>query len=224
MWRICVRLLGAAALAAVALLGSVGLASAHEHRDVGDYTLVVGFLQEPTIEGEPNGLSLTVTQHAAAGAATPAASPAAGAEGDDDAVAGAPVTGLANTLKAEVTFGSQTMPLTLEPVFGKDGAYQATFIPTAVGTYSFHIFGTINGTNVDEKFTSGPDTFDDVAARATMEFPAAGAATDNAAAQAKDDASSAKTLAIVGIVIGALGVIAGGAGLGMALSRGKRAS
>ena len=40
------------------------------------------------------------------------------------------------------------------------------------------------------------------------------------ATQAKDDASTAKTLGIIGIVVGALGLVAGGAGLAMA--RGKR--
>ena len=47
-------------LAAGALLACAGLASAHEHRDVGNYTLVVGFLDEPAIANEPNGLSLRV--------------------------------------------------------------------------------------------------------------------------------------------------------------------
>src|SRR6476469_3380565 len=111
----------AAVLAAGALLASAGLASAHEHRDVGNYTLVVGFLNEPAIANEPNGLSLRVETQAAAGAATPTASPAAG---DDDAFTGAPVEGLADTLQAEVKFGSQTQKLDLEPAFGQPGAYE----------------------------------------------------------------------------------------------------
>jgi hypothetical protein len=209
----------AAVLAAGALLASSGLASAHEHRDVGNYTLVVGFLTEPAIANEPNGLSLRVETKAAADAATPSASPAAG---DDDALTGAPVDGLADTLQAEVTFGSQTQQLDLEPAFGQPGAYEAHFIPTAEGAYSFHIFGTIDGANVDETFTSGPDTFDEVAARSTMNFPPDTASGSDSAAvkQAKDDASTARTLAIVGIVLGALGLVA--AGGVTALGRGKR--
>ncbi len=210
----------AAVLAAGALLACAGLASAHEHRDVGNYTLVVGFLNEPAIANEPNGLSLRVETKAAADAATPSASPAAG--DDDDALTGDPVEGLANTLQAEVKFGSQTQQLTLEPSFGQPGAYEAHFIPTAEGAYSFHIFGTIEGANVDETFTSGPDTFDEVAARSTMNFPPDTASGSDSAAvkQAKDDASSAKTLAIVGIALGALGLVA--AGGVTALGRGKR--
>ena len=217
-WRVAL----AAVLAAGALLLGVGLASAHEHRDVGNYTLVVGFLNEPAIANEPNGLSLRVETRAAADAATPSASPAAG--DDDDAATGAPVAGLANTLQAEVKFGSQTQQLDLEPAFGQPGAYEAHFIPTAEGAYSFHIFGTIEGATVDETFTSGPDTFDEVAARSTMNFPpdTANGADSAAVKAAKDDAKSAKTLAIVGIALGALGLVA--AGGVTALGRGKRSS
>jgi hypothetical protein len=64
------------------------------------------------------------------------------------------------------------MTLTLEPT-GTPGSYTAAVIPTAAGDYSFHIFGTINGDQVDETFTSGPNTFDTVTDAATLQFPKA---------------------------------------------------
>jgi hypothetical protein len=156
-------LAGAIATAAAALLVvspiSVG---AHEHREIGEYTLVVGFINEPAVSGELNGLSLTV--HQASTSATPVA------EGEDE---GTPVEGLESTLQAEVILGDQKMPLTLSTVWKTPGAYESWFIPTAPGDYSFHIWGTINGTQIDETFTAGPDTFSTVTDRSTIEFPKA---------------------------------------------------
>ncbi len=158
-------LAGALATAAAALLVvspiSVG---AHEHREIGEYTLVVGFINEPAVSGELNGLSLTVHQASASDtAATPTAS-------EDE---GTPVEGLESTLQAEVILGDQKMPLTLGTVWKTPGAYESWFIPTAPGDYSFHIWGTINGTQIDETFTAGPDTFSTVIDRSTLEFPKA---------------------------------------------------
>jgi len=217
------RLVAGVTLAAVALFALAGIASAHEHRSVADgqYEMVVGFLNEPTIQGQLNGLSLTVTQPPAERAATPTPS----AEEDEDALDGEPVTGLESTLHAEVKFADQTMTLDLEPGL-EPGRYQALFIPSAAGAYTFHIFGEINGSQVDESFVSGPDTFDDVQASDSMLFPAAnsGAGASSAAADAQDSADSAKTLAIIGIVIGALGLVAGVAGVAMAMQSRKPAA
>ena len=70
------------ALLAIAALGllSTQSAFAHERRSVDKYSLVVGFNDEPALQGEPNGMQLTVT--------VPAES-------------NRPVEGLADTLKAK---------------------------------------------------------------------------------------------------------------------------
>ncbi|MGB3328779.1 MAG: FixH family protein [Thermomicrobiales bacterium] len=147
------RLLTVAAL--IALMGSIMLpfgVSAHEHRTVAtDYDFVVGFLSEPAIEGELNGVSLEVTK------------------GDK------PVTGLDATLKVEVSVGGQKKEFTLSPVWKEDGHYQAVFIPTKPGDYTFHFTGTVEGKTIDETFTSSPDGFDSVAPRSDYEFPATSA-------------------------------------------------
>lgn len=137
-------------LIALALAATTLTASAHEHRNVGAYAFVVGFVNEPTIQGDTNGLSLTVTST------------------KDNK----PVEGLADTLKAQVIYQKEKKDLTLIPVYNQPGAYQSVFIPTQAGDYTFHITGTINGQQVDESFTSGPDTFDSVAPRTDYEFPA----------------------------------------------------
>src|SRR3954447_15395032 len=156
------------ASAGLMLAGSVLGVAAHEHREVGNYEFVVGFISEPAISEELNGLSLRVTQAQAPDAvATPV--------GDDATPAAEPVQvgveGLESTLQAEVIYGDQKMTLTLSPAWKDPGAYQSWFIPMQPGDYSFHIWGEINGQQVDETFTSSPDGFDSVQDRSTLQFP-----------------------------------------------------
>jgi hypothetical protein len=140
---------------------------------------------------------------------------------------------LGDTLDVEVTFGDETEPFTLEPFFelgefGTPGDYRAFLIPTEPGQYSFHLSGTIDGEEVDETFTSGPGTFDDVenpqAAQFPVEQPSTGELAERvdrevprltgsieeaqaAANEAADDASSANTLGLIGIIVGAVGLV-----------------
>jgi hypothetical protein len=168
--------IAAFALAAIALAQPLA-GSAHDHRDVGDYTFVVGFINEPAIQGDTNGITLTVTK------------------GD------APVTGLADTLKAQAIFGDQTRDFDLVPAWNEDGTYEAVFIPTQPGDYTFRFFGTIDGVDVDESFTSSPEGFDSVAARADLEFPAEDAGS-------RDTNSVAMPLAVGGATVLILGAVA----------------
>ena len=190
------RTVTAVAIALLPLLLLAGGASAHEHRTIGGYQLAVGFLNEPPIVDEPNGLSLTVTQGQGSSAQ--------------------PVEGLANSLNAEVKAQGQTMALPLQPSTAKPGQYVGNFIPTAEGTYTFHIFGTLNGQTVDETFTSGPNSFDDVSSRAALSFPVktgTAATIGQAVTGAQHGADTARLLGIAGLVVGALGLAAGGAAL-----------
>lgn len=148
---------GISALALVAMLVVMPLiTNAHEHRNVVDdqYELTVGFLEEPAFVGEKNGLSLRVV---------------AVGEGDETE----PVVGLQETLQAEVIFGDQSMPLELSPVFNDLGHYRSVFFPTAEGDYTFHVWGEIDGNEIDETFTSSPEGFDSIKSREPLEFPKA---------------------------------------------------
>jgi hypothetical protein len=147
--------LAVAVVAAVALMAPPAVA--HEHRDLGrGYSAVVGWLNEPAFEGYVNAVQL-ILEH-----------------GDHESAE--PVEGA--ELEVVVIFGDQdgettTDPLPLEPAFGAPGEYHASVIPTRSGTYTFHVTGTIQGdVEMDELFTSGEDTFGDIEASSTFEFPA----------------------------------------------------
>jgi len=180
-------------LALVLAVAGTGVAMAHESRAVGKYKFVVGFLNEPALLNEPNSLDFRVIV-------------------SDTAKA---VEGLDKTVKAEVIYGGSTMPLALSARFGQPGAYNAFFIPTKAGTYIFHFTGQIEGTNIDEKFESGPGRFNDVTDTSSMQFPVKVPAPADMAAllkSAQDTASFAQTMAYIGIGIGVLGLMVGGLG------------
>jgi hypothetical protein len=201
--RLGTRTLISTVVALMFLLLAAGVASAHEKRAAGDDTIFVGFASEPAVVEQPNAVDLLVRK------------------GDSEDAQ--PVTGLADSLKADVKFGNQTTTLSFEESDENPGEYLASFIPTAEGPYTFRIYGTINGANVDESFTSGPDTFSAVESSTSLQFPSkvppVGSVADTASA-AHDTASSARTLGIIGIIVGLLGLAAGIAGMMMA--RGSR--
>lgn len=196
-----------------------GPASAHEERKVGNYMFHVGFGDEPAFAGAKNSVQLEL----------------------HDAKTDQPVADIGDTLKVDVTQGAggatddtQKLSMGMEPAFGSPGEYRAFFIPTAPGSYTFHFTGTIKGQKVDEKFTSGPQTFSDANDPAEVQFPVkdpsgaqlstrldrevprlsdALAASQSRAAKAEDAAGQARTIAIVGVVVGVLGLAAAGYGL-----------
>jgi hypothetical protein len=68
-----------------------------------------------------------------------------------------PITGLENSLKVEISAGDKNMTSDLEPAFGELGSYESkTFYPTIETTYSYRVFGDINGTNFDQTFACNP--------------------------------------------------------------------
>lgn len=182
----------------VVLIGILfpSIALAHEKRTVGKYTFVVGFLNEPAIQNQPNGLDLTITD-----------------------ATGAPVEGAETTLKVAIGFGgSATKDLPLRARFGLKGKYTADVIPTKPGTYSFVFTGTLNGDPVNETFESGPSTFDDVDSPATLQFPAVAdnAAPASASQSVMDSATQRATiLGAAGLAVGLVGVVLAVVALGM---------
>jgi len=180
--------------AVLATLAGTGSVAAHEERDVGDYTLEVGFLNEPVYSGEESGLELLVSQ------------------------GGQPVEGLEDSLQAQVTYGDQTRDLEISPKFDEPGAYQSVFFPTAAGQYSFRISGDIEGQAVEETFTSGPDTFGDVQDVSSGQFPVQYPATADVVRDAEAGANAA-TMATVALVVGGIGLVAGLVALGLAVAR-----
>jgi len=179
------------------MLGALSV-RAHEHREVanGQYAITIGFITEPAFVNEQNGLYLRVDNLSAAAAAT---APAEEGEHAD----GTGVIGLQETLQAEVIFGDQRMPLALTPGT-EPGVYESVFFPTAVGDYTYHLAGTIEGTAIDEAFTSSPEGFDSVQGIEEYQFP-----KPSAGVSAGDEAVD---LGFPGVV-GGLGLLIGAGGL-----------
>jgi hypothetical protein len=210
------RLLAAALIASALAALAAPPASAHERRGLGDLEMVVGFGIEPAYAGQPNSVQVRLTHD------------------------GEPVVDLGDTLDVEVSFDEETMALELEPffavgAFGDPGDYRAWFIPTRPGRYTFHVFGTVDGEDVDETFTSGPNTFGDVNDPADLSFPAQDPTTGELADlierleprlsggiedasgdaelalaeanRAADDVAGARTFGVIGIGVGALGLV-----------------
>lgn len=180
--------------ALLTILVGTGAVAGHESREVGEYTFVVGFLNEPVYSGDKSGLDLRVSRD------------------------GAPVEGLADGLSATVTFGLQSRDLEISAVFGEPGAYRSVFFPTAAGPYTFRITGTIEGTAVDESFTSGPDTFSEVRDVTAGQFPVAFPATADIVRDAEAGAGAATT-AIVGMFLGGAALVTALVALGLGLAR-----
>jgi hypothetical protein len=59
-----------------------------------------------------------------------------------------PIEGLA--LKTDVSAGGKNITLDLEPAFRDPGHYEAVFYPTIPTTYSYTVYGDINGTTFRE--------------------------------------------------------------------------
>jgi hypothetical protein len=150
-------------VAVVATLGVVvcgmaaGPAYAHENRRVGPWNLAVGWADEPAFAGQLNDVEVFLH------------------DANDK-----PVVDLGDTLKVEIIFGTDTThpsdTFIFKPAFevgefGTPGDYRARVVPTRPGTYTFHLTGSIKGTKVDERFTSGEKTFDSPAEIKDVMFP-----------------------------------------------------
>ncbi|GHO80351.1 hypothetical protein KSD_81220 [Ktedonobacter sp. SOSP1-85] len=201
--RLIISSLGVLAALLLALI-PLSSASAHEVRHVGNYTFIVGFLNEPAYANTQNAISLTLCNGKTCQIAG----------GGDDGPVSNPLNDADKSLKAEVsTGGSAPLALTLTPVDGAPGKYTADFIPTKTGDYTFHFTGTLNGQKIDEKFTSGPNTFSEVEHIAS--YPAS---QDTTSQQGNNDLQAqiqgAKN---TGVLVGSLGALIGIIGLGTAV-------
>lgn len=193
------RILFALLVGAVALTVAAPAAYAHETRTVAGYEFVVGFIGEPVFAGQKSGLELMVSRN------------------------NQPVERLEQTLKAEVIYRDRRMELPLTPRFGERGWYQSVFFPTAAGPYTFHIFGTVQATQVDETFTSSPEGFDEVKEATSGQFPVQFPPTAELVADARRGAEASRQLPIA-LGLGAGGAILGLLALGIALAGRRRAT
>jgi hypothetical protein len=169
-------------LIAAVLLGSALVivpvaAWAHEEVESGNYVLEIGWVNEPVIVGEQNGLDLFV------------------APKDD------PEAGIADltTLQFTVEYGSANQNYGLVPDDEAPGHYTAAFIPTREGQYTFHLTGTIQEEAVDVSVEP-----EEVVAAGEMEFPEP-AASSGASTQTLAIAGVA--LGLFGVGLGAYSLL-----------------
>lgn len=213
--------LRAAGVAVALVLLAAAPALAHTEKDAGPYKLLFGWRAEPAYTGSLNAVQLFV--HDAKGTAI-----------DDLGAKGLTVvvtTGTGATAKS-------SSPMTLNSGFDSDsglgthGEFDAPLLPTAAGTYTFHITGDINGTAVDVSASSSDTTFANVTDPTDIAFPVQAqtipqlssaittlqtrlASAQTSADNAKSSASSSKTVAIIAIIVAVvLGLVALVAGRG----------
>ena len=124
-------------LMTVGALLCVGLASAqaHENRQVGDYTLTVGFRVEPAFEDVVNAIDIFVDRTS---------------DGKDISVRDGDVVTLSVEVQLRETdeYASETLAAALlqespHQDFAADNRYNAWFKPTHDGAYAFHVVGVI---------------------------------------------------------------------------------
>jgi hypothetical protein len=222
---------------AVALLGVALQGSAHE-RDtfkIGDkyYVFTVGSLNEPFVVDNISGVDLRVAQVSGPGAGK-----------------GTPVTGLEHTLKVELSAGDKKQTLSFDPSDEAPGSYAANFIPTVQTTYTYRIFGTVNGAPVDLTFAcvtgevsetakdNSPMKVSDTVARVAkvgafacpaprknMGFPEPSLSSYELNQNTQNLAASAQAAekhAATAQLLGVAGIVSGILGLGVAIMTSKR--
>jgi hypothetical protein len=226
-----------AAATLIALATSLVVASAHYVFTAGRYRVAIGWQSEPssgsdTYVGAQNAIQVFVD---------------VASLGDPH---GTPVSTLNQDcshpdFQVTVTVGTTTSsPFCPAPAYdgdtgnGRLDEYDYPLIPTVVGTYTFHVFGSIDGTTIDQTVTSGPTTFDSIADSSSVEFPvavpavaqvvtkvdavgqraasalASARSAATTAADAQTSASGASILAIVALVV-AVALSAGNLAIGL---------
>ena len=183
-------------------------ALAHETRDMagGKFQMVVGWIVEPALEGQKNGVDLRVR--------LPGTPPT-------------PVLGVEKTPQVEMTHVGTNKSVTkpLRTIFNDPGHYTVDVLPTQQGQWKFRFFGTVDGTQVNETFTSG-ERWGNIEPISEVTFPDAPASTRaldgaiaDAQASADDAAAAAASARMMAVVAIGVAVVFGGAAVGLALRR-----
>lgn len=133
-------------LALIALLASYQPALAHEHVNVGDYEIEVGWANEPPVAGQQNAIAINVS-NTSSGEAQPV----------EDV----------SSLTVAISYGGQSKTLSLEPL-GEDtpGQFVAPILPTVPGQYTVTLGGKLKDTAVDAEVEP-----EEVQPADTIQFP-----------------------------------------------------
>lgn len=116
-------------------------------RTIGDrFEITVGYLHEPAILGDTNAMRIAITEN------------------------GEPVAGIATDLHGQIEFSEAVRALSIVESSTEPGVYTATFIPMMDGSYAFTLTGTIDGVEINERYTVD-DGLVNVQPRTDFEFP-----------------------------------------------------
>lgn len=131
-------------------------ASAHISREFGDYTVQIGWDDEPVYSGLSNMAYVAVKK------------------GSGDNVE--PVINALKDVQILVKYGTVTKELDFVPSEKENGAYVAPIIPTRVGSYSLVFKGSVEGQVIDSEIP-----LDDVHSITELNFPQASSGGEDAA-------------------------------------------
>jgi hypothetical protein len=143
-------LVALAALLAVSIFAGLPAAVAHEETIVGDIKIVGGWVNEPPLVNQFNGIELTITRNST----------------------GDPIINAVAQLDATIRKGTLTKALDFLPT-EEPGVYAADILPTQVGQYEVVFRGSIAGQALNTQVE-----IEDVEDTRTLEFPP-GQGTDN---------------------------------------------
>jgi len=140
-------------IALLALLVSYQIVFAHESITVGDYTVEIGWVNEPPIVGQQNAIVVNVSS-------TKDNQPVEDVSG----------------LTVAVSYGGQNKTLTLEPL-GEDtpGQFIAPILPTIPGQYTVNLGGKLGDTEVKQDVQP-----EEVQSADVLQFPSVAAADQSA--------------------------------------------
>lgn len=169
---------------------------AHERREVGKYTFVVGWNEEPALEGLTNAVFVRVTETSSNKA----------------------IEGLESTLRVAVSYGGSvtTYEPALRAVRGTPGSYTADIVPTRAGDYTFRLSGKVEGTEIDQRFESGPGRFNPITAQSDLQFPEKVSSPLELSRQSRaaiDYAETTRTFFIGSLALSGMAVLLAGAAL-----------
>ena len=133
--------------------GFFGTIFGHTEDSVGDYRLQIGWMNEPVVSGETNGIELFV-------------SPLEPGIEFEDQVFKNGISGLSKTLKMQLILEDQKITLPLKEDHNIPGKYYAFVNPTVAGFYQANILGKIGETTVS--LSMHPPKVDK---RSYIEFP-----------------------------------------------------
>ena len=172
--------INACTIALIALLLNFQLALAHEGVTVGDYEIVLGWVNEPPVAGQLNGIELHVSNTSS------------GEEQPVDDISSLTVT---------VTYGGQSKELSFEPV-GEEapGEFRAVLLPTIPGQYTVIFGGHLGDTAVDAHVEP-----EEVAQADSIQFPVSYPAPQSAGSASADTGATA-WLVWLSLLFGLIGI------------------